>query len=292
MEVLRSVGGRAGGLRGGRALRSGVVVTEVALSFILLIGAGLMLRSVRGAGARRSWLRSEPRPDVRAAVAGARRPGSARRSSSRCATRLRAIPGVQRRHRGDAAAARRSADQRPLGHRGRRDRSQQVPAGELPRRPARILRDDAHAAASPAGCSPTPTTTSISRPTCRGRSSSTTRSRRCAFRGEPAVGKRLFLRITTPEPEWYDVIGVVAHQRHSSLAVPGPEAIFIPTVTSVTAFAGAMGGADHRRSESDRHRPSAPRWPQIDPRAPLAEVQPMHGVRRQGDGAGPLHDAR
>ena len=36
MEVLRTAGGRSAGLRGGRNLRHGVVITEVALSFILL----------------------------------------------------------------------------------------------------------------------------------------------------------------------------------------------------------------------------------------------------------------
>ena len=71
MDVLRSVGGRSGGLRGGRRLRSGVVVTEVALSFILLVGAGLMLRSVVALAQVNPGLRSEPRPDVRAAVASA-----------------------------------------------------------------------------------------------------------------------------------------------------------------------------------------------------------------------------
>jgi predicted permease len=47
-----------------------------------------------------------------------------------------------------------------------------------------------------------------------------------AFPGESAVGKRLLTRIQTPEPEWVEVIGVVAHQRQTSLAVAGREQIY------------------------------------------------------------------
>jgi hypothetical protein len=44
MNILRG-SGRTGGLGGGRRLRNIVVITEVVLSFVLLIGSGLMIRS-------------------------------------------------------------------------------------------------------------------------------------------------------------------------------------------------------------------------------------------------------
>jgi len=95
-----------------------------------------------------------------------------------------------------------------------------------------------------------------------------------AFRGEPAVGKRLLLRITTPEAEWYDVIGVVAHQRHASLATPGPEAIFVMDGHFGHGFAGrwaVRAGGDPSQMAAVVRAAVA----QVDPRAPLAEIQPM-----------------
>ena len=44
MNILRS-SGRTSGLGGGRFLRNAVVVAEVALSFVLLVGSGLMIRT-------------------------------------------------------------------------------------------------------------------------------------------------------------------------------------------------------------------------------------------------------
>ena len=47
-----------------------------------------------------------------------------------------------------------------------------------------------------------------------------------AFPGEPAVGKRILIRLRTPEPEWMEIIGVVAHVRQTSLAVSGREQVY------------------------------------------------------------------
>ena len=47
-----------------------------------------------------------------------------------------------------------------------------------------------------------------------------------AFPRQSAVGKRILIRIRTPQPEWVDIVGVVAHQRETSLADPGREQIY------------------------------------------------------------------
>ena len=47
-----------------------------------------------------------------------------------------------------------------------------------------------------------------------------------AFPGQSAIGKRILIRIRTPEPEWVEIIGVVAHQRDESLAERGREQVY------------------------------------------------------------------
>jgi len=47
-----------------------------------------------------------------------------------------------------------------------------------------------------------------------------------AFPGRSAVGKRILIRIRTPEAEWVEVVGVVGHQRTTSLAEPGREQVY------------------------------------------------------------------
>ncbi|HEX3473242.1 MAG TPA: ABC transporter permease [Silvibacterium sp.] len=47
-----------------------------------------------------------------------------------------------------------------------------------------------------------------------------------AFPGQSAIGKHILIRIRTPEAERVQIIGVVAHQRFNSLAVAGREQIY------------------------------------------------------------------
>jgi len=48
-----------------------------------------------------------------------------------------------------------------------------------------------------------------------------------AFPNESAVGKRILFRVRTPEAQWGEIIGVVAHQRDVSLTEPGREQLYV-----------------------------------------------------------------
>jgi predicted permease len=48
-----------------------------------------------------------------------------------------------------------------------------------------------------------------------------------AYSMQSVVGKQILFRARTPEPQWGEIIGVVAHQRDASLAEPGREQIYL-----------------------------------------------------------------
>ena len=60
-----------------------------------------------------------------------------------------------------------------------------------------------------------------------------------AYPNQSAVGKRILIRIQTPEPVWVEIIGVVAHERGVSLSEPGREQVYL-----TDAYIGS-GGTDH-----------------------------------------------
>lgn len=98
-----------------------------------------------------------------------------------------------------------------------------------------------------------------------------------AFPGENPVGRRLLVRVRSPEPERVEVIGVVDHERHASLAKEGPAAMFFPN-----AFLGHSGIS---RWVVRSTRAPATLTPEVrsllrelDPMAALAEVQPMSAL--------------
>jgi predicted permease len=95
-----------------------------------------------------------------------------------------------------------------------------------------------------------------------------------AFPNQSAVGKRLLARVTTEQAELHEVIGVVRHQRHTSLAQPGEEAMFF------TDGFGGFGRAGRWavRTNGDPGQIAAlvrETIKQIDPLLIVTQMQPM-----------------
>jgi putative ABC transport system permease protein len=224
MEVLRSVGGRAAGLRSGRRLRSGVVVVEVALSFVLLIGAGLMLRSVL------VLTRVNPGFDsnnVLTFFLPARTPQEAQREAfmKQLRGRIATIPGVV----SVSAATPLPLDGAIVNGRWGTEEALTDPTkfrqadfhiilpGYFETMRTRVLAGRAFTDADNHVDTKTNTPKQVV---------IDDQVAALAFPNQDPVGKRILARVTTPEAEWFEVVGVVAHQRHASLAAPGPEAIY------------------------------------------------------------------
>ncbi|HEX6049995.1 MAG TPA: ABC transporter permease [Gemmatimonadaceae bacterium] len=266
-DVLRSTG-RTGGLARGRRLRNAVVTAEVALSFVLLIGCGLMLRSFL------ALHRVEPGFDPNGVltffIAGGQPGGPEARAAfaRQLQERLRAIPGVT----GVTAAS-------PLPLDGGIANLRWGPEAAVTD-PSRFQQANLHVVLP--GYFDVMRTRLIEGRVFNDADNDSSRTLAVidrnfaakAFPGESAIGKRLYIRVRSVEPEWFEVIGVVDRQRHESLAADGREGIFLAD--------GLFGhGAANRwvvRTTADpvSLTPAVrAAVAELDDRAPVAEVQPM-----------------
>ena len=98
-----------------------------------------------------------------------------------------------------------------------------------------------------------------------------------AYPGQSAVGKRILIRIQTPEPVWVEIIGVVEHERGVSLSEPGREQVYFPD-----AYVGS--GAVNRWALRTGTDPAAvanevrDSLKAFDSHLLIAEMQPMDAV--------------
>lgn len=268
-RVLRA-GGRTPALSRRGLLRSGVVVAEVALTLVLLVGGGLMLRSFA------ALLERDPGYDpanVLTFATGNGRPTPAERAAfgRQLADRLQAIPGVQ----SVTAASPFPLDGGPGNARWGTEAAQADPS-KFQQANVHFVRPGYFETMRTRLVAGRTFTEADDRPEATGIVIDERLAAK-AFPGTSAVGKRLLVRVRSPEPEWLEVVGVVAHQRHESLVADGREALFVTD--------GFMGhGVANRWALRTAGDPSsiAPAVRavvrELEARAPVAELQPMQAL--------------
>ncbi|HXM40279.1 MAG TPA: ABC transporter permease [Bryobacteraceae bacterium] len=272
VAVLLRASGRNAGLGGVGMLRNFVVVAEVALSFVLLIGSGLMFRSFL------ELQRIDPGFNPHGLLTfqllggrGGQKPEERAARQREIRTRLEALPGV------DAAT---SSFPLPLA------------GGFSPIRwglePA--LTDSSKFQAVDFQIVLPGYFEVLHTPLMAGRTftdADNAPDRKVvvidqmlaakAFPGQSAIGKRLLTRLNTPEPEWVEVIGVVAHQRNTSLAVAGREQIYF---TDGFLGHGATGyWAIHTAGDPAKYAPAVrAAIAKLDPHLLITDTQPMDAL--------------
>jgi predicted permease len=220
MTVLRT-SGRNSLLRGGTALRNGVIIAEIALSFSLLAGAGLMLRSFLALQKIDPGFQSHGLYTFEVLGPSQEKPEQRAAFTREIHDRLGSIPGV---------VSITSASPFPLA-----DQFFPIRWGteDALSDPSRFRATDFEIVLP--GYFETMLTPLLAGRTFQEADNLSTRNlvvvdeylAAKAFPHQSAIGKRILIRIRTPEPEWVEVIGVVAHQRDTSLVDPGREQIYV-----------------------------------------------------------------
>jgi putative ABC transport system permease protein len=220
MNVLRGIG-RNTGLGTGSITRNVVVTAEVALSFVLLVGSGLMFRSFL------QLQRIDPGFDSRNLLTfvlngnnGATTPAANAAFVRQVEDRLHAIPRVQ---------SVTGSFPFPLagGYSPIRWGKEEALSD-----PSKFQATDFQIVTP--GYFETMRTPLLAGRTFTDADNAPDRKliiiddalAKKAFPGESAVGKRMLIRLKTPEPEWMEIVGVVGHVRQTSLAVPGREQVY------------------------------------------------------------------
>ena len=266
-DILRSAG-RTGGLARGRRIRNAVVTAEVALSFVLLIGCGLMLRSFI------ALQHVDPGYDPKGlltffAVSG--RPGGPDVQAGiirQLAERLRSVPGVT----GVTAVNPLPLDGSIVNARWGTDvavtdpsKFQQANVHIMLPGYFKVMRTKFIEGRdfTEADNNPNAVLAIIDR-------NFATK----AFPGQSAVGKRLYVRVRSNDPEWFEVIGVVDRERHETLAADSREAMFLTDGLfghgAVARWVVRTNGDPNALVPTIR---SAIR--EVDRQMPVADVQPM-----------------
>jgi predicted permease len=266
------VAGRTAGLGDGRTLRDAVVIAEVALSFVLLVGSGLMFRSLL------ALQRTDPgyNPQgVLTFLALHRQNGTTPHSRAAflraIQERLRALPGVE-----DVSAS----SPFPLtgGFHSIRWGTEEAltdPAKFQAAEPQTVLPGYFETLRTPLIAGRTFTDADNS-PDRNGVIIDEFLAAK-AFPEQSAVGKRLFVRSRTPEPELVEVIGVVGHQRTTSLTGIGREQIYF-----TDGFAGHGAAARWAVRVADDPAKLAnvirAELANLDPHLMITEMQPMQAL--------------
>jgi predicted permease len=265
-DVLRAGGkGMTGGH--GALLRKFVVATEVALSFVLLVGCGLMIRSAI------ALQRIDPGYDPRGVLTlridnlRSRSPQEQVAKVASIRERLASVHGV----RSVATAAVLPLETRPSNGRWGTTAALADPT-KYRQGQFHIVTPDYFSTLRTRVIAGRVFTTADDVP-----NSKTIviddRVAAMAFPNESAVGKQLLARINTPEAEAFEVIGVVAHQRHTTLVGDEKESIFFP---NGSLFSGA--GAWILRTDGDPVQ-LAPTvraaLMQFDPQLLITNLQPL-----------------